>query len=409
MRLLVAMTAALAALSLTAADTSRGGFPASKGRLLILSEDFAFAVPSLVRDNGDLVPVGLPLGIHGSAAVSPDGTRIAMVDTVPLFPGLTVPALLTGSLLGEAGEQLSAGTVTGRPSWSPDGTKVAYAGKRAGNWGIYVIAATEGALPVGLTASSAAADTEPRWSPDGTRIAFDSDRSGNVDVYTMNSDGSGVTNLTGNAARDTLGDWSPDSKQLVFSSTRSGNGDLYVTGANGISTTRLTSDSGADTHPAWSPDGATIAYSNDEDGDNEVYEVAPNGAGARKLTDNVHEDLVQDWQPLRDATPPRIHALKSTGRRGRQPRFRFTISEDSRIASVQVDYSYRTKNGGSSGFAVQTFEDLRAGHVYSLVFPGGPSSAPAAFRFCLTATDPSVNEGKRSCAWFRFLPKKKRR
>jgi hypothetical protein len=93
MRLLVAMTAALAALSLTAADTSRGGFPASKGRLLILSEDFAFAVPSLVRDNGDLVPVGLPLGIHGSAAVSPDGTRIAMVDTVPLFPGLTVPIL----------------------------------------------------------------------------------------------------------------------------------------------------------------------------------------------------------------------------------------------------------------------------------------------------------------------------
>ena len=36
----------------------------------------------------------------------------------------------------------------------------------------------------------------PSWSPDGTRIAFTSDRDGNYDVYVMGADGSGQTRVT---------------------------------------------------------------------------------------------------------------------------------------------------------------------------------------------------------------------
>lgn len=216
--------------------------------------------------------------------------------------------------------------------------------------------------------------------------------------------------MSSNPADDTLGDWSPDSKRLVFSSTRTGNGDLYVTAPTGSPTTRVTSGPGRETHAAWSPDGTTIAYSDDADGDNDVYEVAPDGTGRHRVTDNVHEDLVQDWQPLRDTTSPRIHALRTTGRRGHAPRFRFTISEDSGSAAVEIEFSYPTRHGEGGGYASQTYEGLHGGRVYSLGLPGDAlRGAPRAVRFCLTATDSSVNSSRRSCAWFRFQPTKPRK
>ena len=39
--------------------------------------------------------------------------------------------------------------------------------------------------------NNAAFDIEPSWSPDGTKIAFASDRDGNSEIYVMNADGSG--------------------------------------------------------------------------------------------------------------------------------------------------------------------------------------------------------------------------
>src|SRR3954451_6917253 len=39
-------------------------------------------------------------------------------------------------------------------------------------------------------------EQEPSWSPDGTRIAYESDLGGNFHIWVMNADGSGRTELT---------------------------------------------------------------------------------------------------------------------------------------------------------------------------------------------------------------------
>jgi hypothetical protein len=91
------------------------------------------------------------------------------------------------------------------PSWSPDGTKIAVASNRDGNWEIYVVNA-DGSASQRLT-NNPASDLRPRWSPDGTKIAFQTNRDGNQEIYSMNPDGSGQTNLTNNPANDTLYDW----------------------------------------------------------------------------------------------------------------------------------------------------------------------------------------------------------
>jgi hypothetical protein len=162
-------------------------------------------------------------------AWSPDGTRIAFVtfrhDPRQLnFGGPPGPAGSTelyvsntdgtgqlrltnspGSEGGPTGTGVDDNDGESLPSWSPDGTKIAVASNRDGNWEIYVVNA-DGSGSQRLT-NNPATDLRPRWSPDGTKIAFQTDRDGNQEIYAMNPDGSGQTNLTNNAANDTLYDW----------------------------------------------------------------------------------------------------------------------------------------------------------------------------------------------------------
>ena len=79
----------------------------------------------------------------------------------------------------------------------------------------------DGSGPTRLT-NNAAADVEPAWSPDGSRIAFASTRDGNFEIYVMNADGSNQTRLTNNAAADDQPAWSPDGTRIAFKSNRDG-------------------------------------------------------------------------------------------------------------------------------------------------------------------------------------------
>ena len=65
---------------------------------------------------------------------------------------------------------------------------------RDGNAEIYVMRA-DGSDVRRLTNDSAS-DASPTWSPDGSAIAFVSDRDGTRDLYVMRPDGQGLTRLT---------------------------------------------------------------------------------------------------------------------------------------------------------------------------------------------------------------------
>jgi TolB protein len=57
--------------------------------------------------------------------------------------------------------------------------------------------------------SNPGTDEGPSWSPDGSRIAFTTYRGDNAEVYVMNADGSGQTNITSYPGVDQSPSWAP--------------------------------------------------------------------------------------------------------------------------------------------------------------------------------------------------------
>jgi hypothetical protein len=90
------------------------------------------------------------------------------------------------------------------PVWSPDGAWLAYDNSTQGIEKIAKVTIdANGNLGEEIPLTDSGYDaTHPRWSLDGYYIFFTSPRDGNMNLYRMNSDGSGVVQLTFNPAHD---------------------------------------------------------------------------------------------------------------------------------------------------------------------------------------------------------------
>jgi Tol biopolymer transport system component/C-terminal processing protease CtpA/Prc len=94
---------------------------------------------------------------------------------------------------------------------SPDGSQIAFCYKGD----VWKVAAAGGSA-VRLTTQSSY-ECNPIWSPDGSKIAFASDRHGNFDVYVMDANGGQATRLTFNSSKELPETFSPDGKDVYFS------------------------------------------------------------------------------------------------------------------------------------------------------------------------------------------------
>ena len=93
----------------------------------------------------------------------------------------------------------------------------------------------------------------PTWSPDGTKIAFASRRAGDggLRIYTVNADGSALTEVTHNPIVDVEPSWSPDGSGIAYSSVQEGDQEIWIVNADGSAQLRLTHSPGIDTDPSW--------------------------------------------------------------------------------------------------------------------------------------------------------------
>lgn len=150
------------------------------------------------------------------------------------------------------------------PTWSPDGTKIAYVSFEKKKPIIYIQSLTTGQR---LTlANFKGNNSAPAWSPDGTKLAIVLTYAANSQLYTINADATGLKSLTKSSAIDTEPVWSPDAKWVYFSSDRGGNPQIYKVSAIGGEAKRVTFEGGYNLSPHFSPDGKSLAMIRNDGG-----------------------------------------------------------------------------------------------------------------------------------------------
>lgn len=326
-RVVVAVFLTLTVAGLTIPDAALSGtFPGANGKIAYMSNrDSSFDRPNneiyVIHADGTgetRLTNDIDFG-NVQPSWSPDGSRIAFVRREILDEDGTTsnPQIHVMNADGSGLTNLTNDSTKRdlEPSWSPDGTRLAYA-RQSGGGGtpfvreIYVMNA-DGTQQTPLTAYGAFS-SHPAWSPDGTTIAFTVDAPGPAigdglrDIYVMNSDGTGVINLTDNGEFNAGPSWSPDGAKIAFhhaTSRLAGFAQISVMNADGTGQTPLTDDTSFDNRPSWSPDGTKIAFHSRravDENDNPVrmiFVMNADGSGLTQVTLTGAENQEPNWGP----------------------------------------------------------------------------------------------------------------
>ena len=231
-----------------------------------------------------------------------------------------IPSAAAGNYMPPPGDVL--------PTWSPDGTRIAFLTTRGsagyavvgpdgsgetrlreGNPGVTALSPDwrrfadrriDGALYVDDRLIARSVQPEFAWAPDSERLAF----AGSSGLYVVRADGSGLVRVAeGQSAPDggvEIGPpvWSPDGERIAYHRHSSGDQDVHLVRADGQGHVKLSEgDRRANLRPIWAPDGRSIVFVT-SDGRNVTLELSDLGGRRRVLPVSVdHTNLEIAWFP----------------------------------------------------------------------------------------------------------------
>jgi Tol biopolymer transport system component len=215
---------------------------------------------------------------------SPDGRQIAFVKVNGSSSDLWV---MNGDGSGARAITKNGGKPSNwafQPAWSPDGKLLAYVSEESTyDLALWVINADgSGRRQLAALDSYTGGIDTPTWSPDGSRVAFTAFRGGGPQIWSLGLKTLAWVQLSKNAGGAYDATWSPDGAHLAYVGRESGKSDIWVMDEDGSNPVRVTTN-GWSRSPAWSPDGSRLGYLDGVGGafDFWMVKVTPQGTGLR--------------------------------------------------------------------------------------------------------------------------------
>jgi TolB protein len=232
------------------------------------------------------------LGIRGAFS-----TRIAYISVLGHLPNKTFQLIVADAdgenprVVMQSREPLMS------PSWSPDGSSLAYVSFEQRLPTVYVQTLKTGDRHI--VSSHAGVNQAPAWSPDGSKLALVlSTRDGNLDVYVLDLSSQQLTRITDDPGIDTEPQWSKDGQSIYFTSDRAGGPQIYKVGIKpGDKPRRLTFQGSYNARPRISPDESQLAFVTQENGDYRIATLDLRGRGDVQVLTKGHFDVSPSYAP----------------------------------------------------------------------------------------------------------------
>ena len=226
-----------------------------------------------------------------SPSWSPDGSHLAYVTFEQDHAVVYVQSLLTNQRVAVANFRGS----NSAPSWSPDGRQLAVVLTRDGGSHIYLV--RPDGTELRQVTSNSVIDTEPNFSPDGQSLIFASDRGGSVQIYRIPVEGGAAERLTFEGGNNFSPRHSQDGKSFVFSHWS--NGRFYI--ATEDFQTRqmqLLTDGGWEKKPSFAPNGKLILFATEAQGRGILATVSSDGRVKQKMFPQAGDIRDPMWGPF---------------------------------------------------------------------------------------------------------------
>jgi len=240
------------------------------GRFFLLNSDGRLYRLDAQTTRLELVPIEFPTPrMNNDHGISPD-SKWLVVSHEPTEDWLTSSVYVV-PIAGGIPRQVTTKAPSFWHGWSPDGTTLAFVGRRDGEFDIYTIPVAGGEEKRITTCKGL--DDGPDYSPDGAFIYYNSFCSGRMQIWRMRPDGSGAEQLTSDAYANWFPHPSPDGRWVVFMAFLEDQGQdhpfgrqvkLRLMDVRDRSVRDLTppffGGQGTINVPSWSPDSRKVAF-----------------------------------------------------------------------------------------------------------------------------------------------------
>lgn len=221
------------------------------------------------------------------------------------------------------------------PALSPDGTRLAFASNRDGNWDLYIYDLRQfgdPSQPQRVT-FGLAFEGGPSWSPDGSFLTYETYQNGNLDIYVLpvTDTSLNLEPITVESTGEFSPAWSPQGRRIAYSAWRDGAQDLFVFSLDPplVSTNITNTPERHEDHPAFHPDGDLIAYSAVDQGVEKIFVKSisqpdapaqpvgvgrepvwsPDGSSVLAVVDTVDATHLTVYPYSNPGAPPQIFAV----------------------------------------------------------------------------------------------------